>query len=505
MRLSVEGVSKAFTGVKALDGVTMDFAPGEIHALMGENGAGKSTLIKIVTGVHRPDAGRMLLDGVSVVFATPRAALAAGIGAVHQERNLIPRFSVAENILLERTPKKRGFIDVKTIERRARELMALLDPSIDVRTEVSELSVAQMQLVEIAKALSLEARLLLLDEPTASITDHEAAALFKVLRQLRANGVALVYVSHKIAEVMALCDRVSVLRDGKVTASGIPIEQMSRPRLVSLMIGREERAAEIPPPKGVGPVALELRGVSTASGHANIDLSLRKGEILGLYGLVGAGRTELARAILGVEAITSGELRVNGKAVKIRGPYEALRRHRIGYVSEDRKSEGLILDHTIATNVALTIWRRIASALGWVSPARETAVVAQHLAPLALKASSLEQKVATLSGGNQQKVSIAKWLAAETEILIIDEPTVGIDIKTKSELHDLISGLARQGLAVLVISSDMAEIIALADRIVVLHSFRVVGELVNDYGYEAMSKAIMGKIHAAEAQELADA
>jgi ribose transport system ATP-binding protein len=501
MRLTIQNASKVFPSVRALDDVSMEFAPGEIHALMGENGAGKSTLIKIITGVHRPDAGTVLLDGKPVVFASPRDALAAGIGAVHQERNLIPRFSVGENILLEHLPTSRGLVDYDSINTQARAVLDLLDPGIDTRTEVSTLSVAQMQLVEIAKALSLNARVLLLDEPTASITDHEAAALFAVLRRLKADGVAIVFVSHKLDEVLSLSDRVSVLRDGKVAASGEPIAEMSRQRLVSLMIGREERIAEIPRGSSDGPVALELRNVSTSYGHAGINLTLRKGEIVGLYGLVGAGRTELARALVGVGSVTGGQVLVSGAPGHIRNPHDALRRYRIGYVSEDRKGEGLILTHGVGTNIAITIWRRIANAMGLVIPRAETASVTPYVRELEIKISSLSQLVGTLSGGNQQKVSLAKWLAAETDILIVDEPTVGIDIKTKVELHELLGSISRQGVAILLISSDMAEMITLADHIIVLHGFAIAGELTNDHRYETTSKAIMERIHSADASE----
>ncbi len=502
MRLGIRSVSKVFPSVRALDDVSLEFLPGEVHALMGENGAGKSTLIKIITGMYRPDAGSVELDGKAITFGSPRDALAAGIGAVHQERNLVTRFSVGENIMLEDPPLRRGFIDYPTIYQRASELLAVLDPGIDVRAEVSGLSVAQMQLVEIAKALSLNARVLLLDEPTASITDHEAAALFSVLRRLKADGVAIVFVSHKLDEVMAISDRVSVLRDGKIAASGEPIAQMSRQRLVSLMIGREERIADIPRGAGDGAVALELRNVSTSYGHAGIDLKLRKAEILGLYGLVGAGRTELARALIGAEAaVTGGEVLVRGEPAHIRDPHDALKRYRIGYVSEDRKVEGLILTHSVGTNIAITIWRKIANALKLVMPRVEAASVRPYVDQLAIKISSLNQLVGTLSGGNQQKVSIAKWLAAATDILIVDEPTVGIDIKTKVELHELLGTLSRQGLAILLISSDMAEMITLADRIIVLHRFAIAGELANDHRYDTTSKAIMDKIHAADAPQ----
>ena len=499
MNLSISHIGKSFGGVRALDDVSFDIGGGEIHAVMGENGAGKSTLIKIITGVHRPDSGRLTIDGQRVEFASPRESLAAGIGVVHQERNLIPRFTVGENIMLERLPRRGPFVDYDAVHARARAALDQLESAIETRTEVAALSVAQMQIVEIAKALSIEARMLLLDEPTASITDHEAASLFEVMRRLRDRGAAIVFVSHKLEEVLALCDRVTVLRDGKMVASGIPIAEVSRDRLVSMMIGRSERTAAIGRREfGAGEPALQLREVSTTFGHRDVSFSLRKGEILGLYGLVGAGRTELARAILGLGQVTAGEIRVHGQTVRIRSVHEALEKYRLGYVSEDRKQEGLILAHPVRDNITLAVWPRIAGPLGLMAPAAEDRAAAPYVERLQMRIASLDQLVSELSGGNQQKVSIAKWLAAKTDILIVDEPTVGIDVKTKTEIHELLAEIAGGGLAVLLISSDMAEMITLADRILVLHDFRLAGEIVNDHRYETTSAAIMSAIHAVE-------
>jgi ribose transport system ATP-binding protein len=498
MNLTIENVSKAFPGVQALDGVSLDLKAGEIQALMGENGAGKSTLIKIITGLYQPDSGRVLLDGKPVQFASPRDAIAAGISAVHQERNLIPRFSVGENILLERLPTKGGLVDYDTIGREARRYLDLLDRSIDTRVEVRTLSVAQMQIVEIAKALSLEAKILLMDEPTASITEHETAALFTLLRRLRDDGVAIVFVSHKLEEVFAIADRVTVLRDGKNAAIGEPMAAMTRQKLVSLMIGREERVAKLAVRKAEQEVLLEARDISTSLGHRDIDFALHRGEILGMYGLVGAGRSELARAMLGQGEITGGALRVRGEPARIRDMHEALTKYRLGYISEDRKQEGLILMHSVKDNIAITIWRRLAGALGLIAGSTETRAVEPFVSRLDIRTPSLFQSVANLSGGNQQKVSIAKWLAANAEILIVDEPTVGIDIKTKTYLHELIGEIAGEGVSVLLISSDMPEMVTLADRILVMHGFRLVGDIPNDHRYETMSKAIMRRIHAVE-------
>lgn len=498
--LAIEGAVKTFPGVRALDGVRFAVAPGSIHALLGENGAGKSTLVKIIAGVHRPDQGRILLGGREVSFASPRASIAAGIAVVHQERNLIPRFSVAENIALERLPTRGPMLDRVAMNRAAQVWIDALELDVEPNTPVRALGPARMQLVEIAKALSLDARVILLDEPTASITPHEADRLFAILRRLRDEGRALVFVSHKLDEVFALCDTVTVLRDGRNVCDSVPIATLDRGQVVRMMVGREERQVSRPRPQGDAAAALELRGVSTAAGHRGIDLALRRGEVLGLYGLVGAGRSELAKAIIGLIPITGGALLIEGRPARIESPTDALQRYRIGYVSEDRKQEGLILTHDVQRNTVIAAWSRIAGPLGLLLDRRERARAAPLVERLRVRTPSLRQTVGQLSGGNQQKVSVAKWLAAEAEILLVDEPTVGIDVDTKAYLHEVLLDLARQGTAVLLISSDLPEMVALADRVVVMGGFRVQGELVNDRDYHAMSHRIMDLIHrAAEA------
>jgi len=491
-RLEIRGVSKAFPGVQALDAVDLTLEPGRIHALLGENGAGKSTLIKIMTGVHRPDDGTMRLDGRQVEFATPRAAIAAGIAVVHQERNLIARFSVAENILLERLPVAvGGLIDYRELSRLARRQMAPLGLDIDPTTPVSGLSVAQMQLVEIAKALSLDARILLLDEPTASITPYETRTLFALLRGLRDAGVAIVFVSHKLEEVFELCDSLTVLRDGRNACRSRPLDGLDRGAVVRLMIGRDERVVAARRAHAAGAPILALQRVATEFGHREIDLGVRAGEIVGLYGLVGAGRTELAKAVIGAARITGGTIMVDGAPAAIDSVATALTRYGIGYVSEDRKHEGLILMHSVGRNVAITLWRRLAGWLGWLSGAGERRAVAPFVERLQIRTPTLDQPTGLLSGGNQQKVSVAKWLAADARLLIIDEPTVGIDIQTKSYLHELIGELADQGCAILLISSDLPEMVALADRIVVMKELRIVGEIANTHDLPRVSAEIM--------------
>ena len=434
-----------------------------------------------------------------VRFASPRDAIRAGISAVHQERNLIPRFSIAENIMLERLPAgAAGLIDFDGLNEEARRHMRPLGLDLDPKTPVRRLSVAQMQLVEIAKALSLDARILLMDEPTASITPHETEALFRLLRELRDSGVAILFVSHKLEEVFELCDTLTVLRDGRLACPSRPLKGLDRSDVVRLMIGRDERivaAREAGPEQAV---ALELDGVATEFGHAGISFSVRAGEIVGLYGLVGAGRTELAKAIIGAARITAGTVRVDGKPAAIGSVATALSHYRIGYVSEDRKHEGLILMHSVGRNIAITLWQRLAEFLGWLSPRRERDAIQPFVERLQIRTPSLEQPTALLSGGNQQKVSVAKWLAAQARILIIDEPTVGIDIQTKVYLHELVQELADQGCAILLISSDMPEMVTLADRIIVMNAFRITGEVANTRDLKAVSARIMDAIHEEE-------
>jgi ribose transport system ATP-binding protein len=491
--LEAIGVSKAFPGVQALADVAMTLCGGEIHALVGENGAGKSTLIKIITGLYQPDAGQVKMFGKNVKFVSPRAAIEAGIGMVPQERNLIPAFSVGENILLEKTPTQAGmFVDYSQVNREAQKWLDVMKLDISPATVVADLSAAQMQLVETAKALALNSQVLLLDEPTAAITPHEVSFLFEVLRGLRDRGVAILFVTHKLEEVFELCDRVTVLRDGRNVASGEKIAGLTRDQLITWMIGRSHVIGDLPErqPPTIEPV-LEARGLYAESGTHNVSFQLHGGEVLGLYGLVGAGRTELAHALIGASKLTGGELLVRGKPARPESVAAALGRYKIGYVSENRKTEGLILSHSILFNVSITIWRRIARLLGWISGAQEKSIVLSDIEKLDVKTPSLAQAVGNLSGGNQQKVSIAKWLAAKADILIFDEPTIGIDIKTKYALHDLIWDLSGQGKAVLLISSDMPEMIRLADRILVMKDDCIISELPNTHQYDEMSTLIM--------------
>ncbi len=495
--LEARHVSKFFPGVKALQGVSLSLAKGSIHALLGENGAGKSTLIKIITGVYRPDEGELVMGDAKVGLFTTRHAMALGIGVVHQERNLIPRFSVGENIMLERLAG--GVIkpiDYARVHAQARHWLDMLELDLDPRTPVSRLSVAKMQLVEIAKALSLRSKVLLLDEPTASLTPHETDALFRLLRKLRDDGVGMLFVSHKLEEVQAICDAVTVLRDGRNACESRGMAGLDRQDLVRLMIGRAEQIPDwsTRDHRGAAPV-LELDKVATSLGHRDISLHVRRGEIVGLYGLVGAGRTELAKAIIGLFPVTAGTVRIAGEPAQIGDVAEAVHRHRIGYVSEDRKGEGLVLIHTVLENAGIPLWRRLARASGLLIDRRIETETEPFIRKLEVRTPSLHQIVGNLSGGNQQKISVAKWLAAGVQLLIIDEPSVGIDIKTKAYLHALIRDLSDSGTAILLITSDMPEMITLADRVVVMKDYRIRGEIVNSRDYEAMSEGIMGLIH----------
>ncbi|MFE5163552.1 sugar ABC transporter ATP-binding protein [Streptomyces sp. NPDC056697] len=495
--LECHAIVKVFPGVRALDGVGLRLTEGSVHALLGENGAGKSTLIKVLTGVHTPGGGRLTWCGGEVHLRSPQEATRTGIGVVHQERNLIPGFSVAENITLQSPPSHRGLIDRAAMTAPALRCLGELGLDLDPDQPVGELSVAQQQLVEIAKALYTESRVLLLDEPTASLSPQEAERLFEVVRRLKARGTCVVFVSHKLEEVFALCDTVTVLRDGRSVLESSPLADHTHDDVVGLMVGRAHSATAMRPREvdtSAAPV-LSFDDVSTAAGHRDISLDVRPGEIVGLYGLVGAGRSELVRAMLGLDRVTGGEIRVHGEPVRITSPRQALHRYGIGYLTENRKEEGVFLEQPIARNITVTVWKRLAKAFGFISAREEQAVAHDLVERLGIRISGLGQNAGELSGGNQQKVSLAKWLAADTRLLIVDEPTVGVDVRTKHAFHELIWELARDGLPILLISSDLAEMITLADRVAVMADHRIRGEVDNDRDYERMSGRIIRIIH----------
>jgi rhamnose transport system ATP-binding protein len=473
-RVELRQISKSFGATAALADITMDLRAGEIHALVGENGAGKSTLVKILGGVHAPDAGVILLDGVPTQVGDPAAARALGVAVVHQEPKLFPDLSVAENVFLASPPTRRlGSIDWGEMRRAATALFEQLDVQIDVGAPVRGLSMADQQLIEIAKALSVDARVLILDEPTASLSAHEVERLFAIVRRTRDRGVAVLFVSHRLDEVFALCDRATVLRDGRHVITA-PTAGLTTADLVRHMVGRAVSLF----PKGeaqIGEVLLEVRGLAGANAFRDVSFTVRAGEILGFAGLVGAGRTEIARVLFGIERPTAGEIRLAGRVVRLASPSAALRAG-IAYVPEDRHQDGLILDFSIAENVTLPILGRLFPRL-FVRRATERALARGYAERLRVRTTGVDQLVQALSGGNQQKVVIAKWLAAKPRVLILDEPTRGVDIGAKVEVHRIVSELAAAGLGIILISSDLPEVLAMSDRILVLHEGQVTAEV----------------------------
>jgi ribose transport system ATP-binding protein len=472
--LRMSGIGKSFSGVTVLDDVDLELRAGETHALLGGNGAGKSTLMKILEGVYTLDRGEIEIGGRPVQLPTPQAARKHGVAMIFQEFSLVPTLSVAQNIYLSREARTRaGLIDDRALERRAAELLAELGVEIDARTEVGRLSTANMQLVEIAKALSQEARILIMDEPTASLAHSEVEALFGIIERLKARGITIVYITHRLEEVIAVADRVTVLRDGSVVDTR-PTGELDMESLIELIVGRTVgRAMQYSerPVDRTGTPLLELRGLTTPSGLHEVDLQLHAGEILGLAGLMGSGRSELARAVFGIDPVASGEILLRGEPVRIRRPADAIERG-IVLVPEDRRAQGLVLSHSVEANLTLPLLRRLAH--GGMLDDREGQRIAQrYVERLGIRTRSLGATVRRLSGGNQQKVVLAKWLATEPDVLILDEPTVGVDIGTRSEIVDLVRALADQGKAVIVISSELAEVLALADRILVLREGRV--------------------------------
>ena len=496
--LLIRKVSKEFPGVLALNEVNLTLTGGTVHALLGENGAGKSTLIKIITGVYVADNGSMKVNSEEKSFNNPVESTEAGIAVVHQERNLIPEFSVEENITLHNPPLRFGVIDRAERTRLAKQALQTLGFEIDLNERVKNLSVAQMQLVEIAKALVTNAKIILLDEPTASITGSETTKLFDVIRKLRAQGTAVLFVSHKLEEVYEICDTVTVLRDGVSVLESKSLSEFKQGEIVDLMVGRHlaERKSVIRKIDRTQTPVIELKNLSTALGHKNINLSLYPGEVLGMYGLVGAGRSELARSILGLHAVTAGEIMLNGNQIKIKNFRDALHKFRIGYVTENRKQEGLFLDFPVRKNISVTILSKILQKLSIINPQKEDDIASKYVDRLGIKVVDNNQLALTLSGGNQQKVSVSKWLAAETKILVIDEPTVGVDVRTKASFHELITQLADEGLSIILISSDLAEMVAIADRILVMRRYELVGDLDNSKDYQNMSRSIMNSIQA---------
>ncbi len=465
--LHVHNVTKFFGAVRALQGVSLTLRAGEVHALLGENGAGKSTLIKLITGAHQPDDGTIEIGGHEVHRLNPASAHAMGVAAIYQQPALFPDLSVAENIALG-LEKPRPARRVRWAERRgrARELLRRIGANIDPDTEVRDLSMPQQQLVEIARALGAGARIMIMDEPTASLTQQEVELLFGVVRELCDHGVGIVYISHRLQEIFAIADRMTVLRDGQSVGT-YQTGEMDEAGLIKLMIGREISAIYPPADKQPGATVISLRDVGCrASGVRGVTLEVRAGEVVGVAGLVGAGRTELARILFGITPANTGEIMLCGRLVKIDSPRDAIY-NRIAYLPEDRRRHGVILDMSIAANVTMAIHPTLFP-WSWVRPRDERAVVDVYMQSLAVKAPSAYAVTGQLSGGNQQKVALARWLATKPHVLILDEPTQGVDIGAKAEIHKLIRRLAGEGLALLMISSDLPEVLGMSDRIAVM-------------------------------------
>ena len=480
-RAELRGISKRFAATQALDGVSLDLVPGEVHALVGENGAGKSTLVKILAGVHQPDSGTIWLDGEPVQIPGPAQSRALGIAVVHQEPRLFPDLTVAENVFIGHAPAGRlGTIDWRATRRAAEALFRELEVHFDVGAPVRGLSMADQQLIEIAKSLSVEARVLILDEPTASLSAHEVDRLFTIVRRLRDRGVAILFVSHRLDEVFDLCDRATVFRDGRHVVT-TATSQLTTADLVRHMVGRTVSLfPKIETP--VGDVLLEVEGLTRAGVFRDISFAVRSGEIVGLAGLVGAGRTEVARVLFGIDRRDEGTVRLGGRPVSFASPSEAMTAG-IAYLPEDRHQEGLVLDFSIAQNVTLPILPRLFPRF-LIGAALERRVAHEYTEQFNVRMTGVDQAAGALSGGNQQKVVLAKWLASKPRILILDEPTRGIDIGAKVEVHRIISELAASGLGIILISSDLPEVLAMSDRILVLHEGRITAEIPRDRATE---------------------
>nr|WP_223182668.1 MULTISPECIES: sugar ABC transporter ATP-binding protein [unclassified Streptomyces] len=482
--LRIEGIRKTFPGVVALDSVDFDLRRGEVHVLLGENGAGKSTLIKMLSGAYRPDAGRITVGGQEVRIQGAQDSERLGIATIYQEFNLVPDLTVAENIFLGRQPRRFGLIDRKRMEADAAALLTRVGVDVDPRTPVRELGIARLQMVEIAKALSLDARVLIMDEPTAVLTTEEVDKLFRIVRRLREEGVGIVFITHHLEEIAALGDRVTVLRDGR-SVDQVPAST-PEDELVRLMVGRSIDQ-QYPRERGeTGAPLLKVAGLTRTGTFHDVGFEVRAGEVVGLAGLVGAGRTEVVRAVFGADPYDSGTVEVQGRPLRP-GDVNAAMDAGIGLVPEDRKGQGLVLDATVQENLGLVTLGR-ASRAGFVDRAGQREAADRISRQLKVRMAGLHQRVGTLSGGNQQKVVIGKWLLADTKVLILDEPTRGIDVGAKVEIYQLINELTASGHAVLMISSDLPEVLGMSDRVLVMSQGRIAGELA---AHDATQDAVM--------------
>ena len=479
--LSMRGINKQFLGVPALRDAHFEVARGEVHALIGQNGAGKSTMIKVLTGVYTRDSGRIEFDGREVTFSSPHAAQLAGLSTIYQEVNLVPFRSIAENVFLNREPKRFGIIDWRRMNREAAAILHRLDLDVDVTRPLYDYAIATQQMTALARALSTEAKLVIMDEPTSALAEQEVQTLFRVIHQLKSEGISVVFVSHRLDELYAVCDRVTVMRDGRTVAER-SMSQISRYELVSTMLGRE-LAEQLSHRRGEDAVADRppvLEAVDLHRGRAldGVSLSIRPGEIVGLAGLLGSGRSETARAIFGADPLDSGTVAVDGTPLNLKSPRDAVE-HKIGLAPEDRKTEGIIPQLSVRENVTLALLPQLRRR-GIVDRKRQAEVVDRFIKAIGVKCSSPDQPIRELSGGNQQKVLLARWLCTNPKLLIVDEPTRGIDVGAKRDIQVLVRQLADEGLAVLLISSELEEIIADSNRVVTLRDGRSVAELTGD-------------------------
>jgi ribose transport system ATP-binding protein len=471
--LQMHQIRKTFPGVVALDGVDFELRRGEVHILLGENGAGKSTLMKILSGAYQKTAGTVAFGGEEVEIRNPAHAQALGVSTIYQEFNLVPHLSIGENIFLGREPTRLGLIDRRAVNRRAAEVLGRLGLKLDPRRPVRGLRVAEQQMVEVAKALSLDARVLIMDEPTAALTEHEIKELFAAIRGLKAKGVSVVYISHRMEELFEIGDRVTVLRDGRSVGT-FDVKATNKFELIRLMVNRD--LTELFPKEraGRGEEVLKVESLTTRGGLKDVSFSLHRGEVLGIAGLLGAGRTELARAIFGLDKVEAGAVHIKGEARRINSPRAAINAG-LGFLTEDRKAQGLVLPLSVKENVCLPSVERFAS-WGWMDSKRERRAAERYVEELRIRTPGLGQRVVYLSGGNQQKVVLSKWLCSEAEVFIFDEPTRGVDVGAKAEIYQLMNRLTARGVAIIMISSELPEILGMSDRVLVMRGGRVACE-----------------------------
>lgn len=486
--LEMRGITKTFPGVKALNNVNLTVEAGKVLALVGENGAGKSTLMKILSGIYKRDAGEIRIEGNPVEIDGPLSSRALGISIIYQELSVLNNMDIAENIFVGREMRKNGLVDHRRQHAEAQKLLEHVGLEMDTHTKVKTLSTAQKQMVEVAKALSYNAKLIIMDEPTSSLTDTETAMLMDIIRRLRDEGVAIVYISHRMNEIFEISDEIAVMRDGEMMDKMVT-SQVTEGEVIAAMVGRDVKNLFVKEAAQIGETVLEVKNLSTKNFLKDINFTVRAGEIVGFAGLVGAGRSEVMRAVFGIDRRESGEIYVRGQKVTIRNTVDALRCG-MGFVPEDRKEQALILQMSVERNTSLAALKSISK--NWfIRPAQEKALAEEYVQKLKVKTPSLAQKVLNLSGGNQQKVVIAKWMATHPAILILDEPTRGIDVGAKKEIHELMVRLAKSGVGIIMISSEMPEVLGMSNRIIVMHGGQICGELT---AQEATQERIMEMI-----------